>query len=129
MLTMYIGVPQSGVPIDQQTSTARYMMFGASYADFELKIREQLQTLFGDAGFDAKRDIAGIVLNRWGHAYLAPQPGFYFGAPASPAPLEVIRERYGRIEFGHSELSGRQSWGRAAQESRRALRQVLEVIA
>jgi spermidine dehydrogenase len=31
--------------------------------------------------------------------------------------------------IGHSELSGRQSWGRAAQESRRALNQVLEVIA
>jgi hypothetical protein len=45
------------------------------------------------------------------------------------APLQVIRERYGRIAFGHSELSGRQSWGRAAQESRRALKQVLEVIA
>jgi spermidine dehydrogenase len=129
MLTLYIGFPQSGVSIDQQTISARTMMFGASYADFELKIRKQLQTLFGEAGFDAKRDIAGIVLNRWGHAYIAPQPGFYFGAPGRPAPLEVIRQRYGRIAFGHSELSGRQSWGRAAKESRRALGQVLEVIA
>jgi hypothetical protein len=42
--------------------------------------------------------------------------------------LEVIRERCGRISFGHSDLSGRQSWGRAAQESRRALMQILEVI-
>ena len=99
------------------------------YAEFALQIRKQLQQMFGSAGFDARRDIAGIVINRWGHAYIAPQPGFYFGTPGNPAPLEVVRERYGRIAFGHSELSGRQSWGRAAQESRPALRQVLEAIA
>jgi spermidine dehydrogenase len=128
MLTFYVGFPQSGVPIDAQTSAARGRLFATSYADFELQIRRQLQQMLGDAGFDAKRDIAGIVINRWGHAYIAPQPGFYFGTPGNPAPLEVIRERYGRIAFGHSELSGRQSWGRAAQESRRALKQVLEVI-
>jgi spermidine dehydrogenase len=128
MLTFYVGFPQPGVPIERQTSEARGKLFGSSYADFELQIRRQLQQMFGSAGFNARRDIAGVVLNRWGHAYIAPQPGFYFGSPGSPAPLEVIRERYGRIAFGHSELSGRQSWGRAAQESRRALTQVLAVI-
>jgi spermidine dehydrogenase len=128
MLTFYVGFPQAGVPIDRQTSAARTILFGTTYAEFELQIRKQLQQMFGAAGFNAKRDIAGIVINRWGHAYIAPPPGFYFGTPGNPAPLEVIRQRYGRIAFGHSELSGRQSWGRAAQESRRALKQVLEVI-
>jgi spermidine dehydrogenase len=129
MLTLYVGFPQSGVPIDVQTVSARIKLFNASYADIELQIRKQLQHMFGGAGFSAKRDIAGIVINRWGHAYLAPQPGFYFGTPGNPAPLEVIRRRYGRIAFGHSELAGNQSWGSAAKESRRALAQVLEVIA
>ena len=129
MLTFYVGFPQSGVPIDVQTSAARGRLFATTYADFELQIRKQLQQMLGDSGFDARRDIAGIIINRWGHAYIAPQPGFYFGTAANPAPLEVIRERHGRIAFGHSELSGRQSWGRAAQESRRALKQVLEVLA
>jgi len=128
MLTFYVGFPQTGVPIDVQTSGARGLLFGTSYADFERQIRRQLQQMFGAAGFDARRDIAGIVINRWGHAYIAPQPGFYFGTAGDPAPLEVIRERHGRIAFGHSELSGRQSWGRAARESRRALQQVMEVI-
>jgi spermidine dehydrogenase len=85
--------------------------------------------MLGPAGFDARRDIAGIILNRWGHAYIAPPPGFYFGGPGRPSPLDVIRTAYGRIAFGHSELSGRQSWGRAAQEGRRALSQVLDRIA
>jgi spermidine dehydrogenase len=128
MLTLYVGFPQTGVPIDVQTATSRAALFATSYADFELKIRKQLQHMFGSSGFDARRDIAGIVLNRWGHAYIAPQPGFYFGAPDRPAPLEVIRRRYGRIAFGHSELSGRQSWGRAAQEAQRASKQILEIV-
>jgi len=128
MLTLYVGFPQAGVPIAAQTSGARSMLFGTTYADFELQIRRQLQRMLGGAGFNAKRDVAGIVINRWGHAYIAPQPGFYFGTAGAVAPLEVIRERYWRVAFGHSELSGRQSWGRAAQESRRALEQVLEVI-
>jgi spermidine dehydrogenase len=127
MLTMYIGFPQSGVPIGPQTAGARGKLFGTSYADFELQIRKQLQVLFGGAGFDARRDIAGIILNRWGHAYVAPQPGFYFGTPDNPAPLEVIRKPYGRIAFGHSELSGRQSWGRAAREAQRAVKQILAI--
>jgi spermidine dehydrogenase len=128
MLTMYVGFPQSGTPIDVQTVAARTMLFGTSYADFELKIRKQLQHMFGEAGFDARRDIAGIIINRWGHAYISPQPGFYFGAPDRPAPLEVLRKPYGRIAFGHSELSGRQSWGRAGQEAQRAIKQVLTVV-
>jgi spermidine dehydrogenase len=128
MLTMYVGFPQSGSPIGIQTAAARAMLLSTSYADFELKIRTQLQQMFGSTGFDARRDIAGIVLNRWGHAYIAPQPGFYFGSPDRPSPLEVIRSRYGRIAFGHSELSGRQSWGRAAQEAQRATKQILEVM-
>jgi spermidine dehydrogenase len=128
MVTLYVGYPQPGVPIAAQTAGARVKLFNASYADLELQVRKQLQQMFGPAGFEAKRDIAGIIFNRWGHAYFAPQPGFYFGAAGNPAPLEVIRRRYGRIAFGHSELAGRQSWGNAALESRRALKQVLEVI-
>ena len=126
MLTFYVGFQQPGVATGPQASAGRAKLFATSYADFERQIRSQMQTMFGDAGFDGRRDIAGIVLNRWGHAYIAPQPGFYFGAAGRPAPLEVVRQRYGRIAFGHSELSGRQSWGRAAQESRRALAQVLD---
>ena len=129
MLTLYVGFPQAGVPINVQTATARGVLLATSYTDFELKVRKQLQEMFGSAGFDARRDIAGMVINRWGHAYIAPQPGFYFGSSRGPAPLEVLRRRYGRIAFGHCELSGRQSWGCAAQEAQRASQQILEVIA
>ena len=87
-----------------------------------------MQKLFGMAGFNAKRDIAAIILNRWGHAYIAPQPGFYFGKNGAPAPRDVIREGYGRIAFGHSELSGQQLWSRGVEEGERAAHQALSLI-
>ena len=83
--------------------------------------------LFGHAGFNPKRHIAGIILNRWGHAYVNPQPGFSFSADGKPAPRDIIRRRFGRIAFGHSELVGHQYWLGAIGEGRRAAQQMTAV--
>ena len=45
-----------------------------------------------------------------------PHPGFYFGRGGKPAPREVVRKGYGRVRFGHSELTGFQLWDAAADE-------------
>ena len=45
-------------------------MLGTPYAEYEKQIREQFTDMFAASGFDAKHDIAGVILNRWGHAYL-----------------------------------------------------------
>src|ERR1700722_11844714 len=80
----------------------------------------EAQKKFGDYGFDANRDIAGIITNRWGHAYIVDPPGFFFGKDGKPAPKDVLRQRFHRICFGHSELSGAQMWETAAEEGERA---------
>jgi spermidine dehydrogenase len=59
-------------------------------------------------------------LNRWGHAYICPQPGFFFGRAGQPAPRDVVRKGYGRIAFAHAELQGNQSWASSAIEAKRA---------
>jgi spermidine dehydrogenase len=48
-------------------------------------------------GFDARRDIAGIILNRWGHARLVQPPGFRYGSPNQPSVREVVERGWGRI--------------------------------
>jgi len=83
--------------------------------------------MFGDSGFDARRDVAGLITNRWGHAYIVDPPGFFFGKDGKPAPKEVLRKPYERLSFGHSELSGAQMWETAAEEGERAGKQALEV--
>ncbi len=128
VLTFYVPYLSPGVPLQEQTVLGRHQLFAGSYRSIEIQVRRQMQKLFGMAGFDAKRDIAAIVLNRWGHAYIAPQPGFYFGKNGAPAPRDVVREGYGRITVGHSELSGQQLWSRGIEEGERAARQALGVI-
>ena len=76
---------------------------------------------------DIDRDIAGITVNRQGHAYVVTPPGFFFGKDGKPAPSEVIRKPHGRIAFAHAELLGYQMWEGAAHEGERAAQQVLEM--
>jgi spermidine dehydrogenase len=83
--------------------------------------------LFGAAGFDPERDVAGLILNRWGHAYSVPFPGF-FGGATGRAPREVILRNHGRIAFGHSELDGWQHWGTAADQGRRAFLRLADAL-
>ncbi|MEW6569744.1 MAG: NAD(P)-binding protein [Nitrospirota bacterium] len=128
IMTFYVPFYYPGLNIREQGVRGRNELLSKSYSDYELRIREQMVRLFGKAGFDPKKDIAGIILNRWGHAYVNPQPGFYFGSEESPAPRDVIRTRFGRITFGHSELNGHQHWVGALREGRRAAEQVLEIL-
>ena len=102
-------------------------MFNMSYAQIDSLVRGQFTKMFGDFGFDANRDIAGIITNRWGHAYVVAPPGFFYGKDGKPAPKDILRKRFNRISFGHSELSGAQMWETAAQEGERAGQQALEI--
>jgi len=87
-----------------------------------------MNAMFSSHGFKAERDIAGIVLNRWGHAYISPQPGFHFGLDGKAAPRDIVKAGFGRIQFGHSELSGYMSHTRALDEGARAATAAMKML-
>jgi spermidine dehydrogenase len=120
VLSFYLGLPVPGLPAATQGMAARARLMNTTYADFELLVRRQMLRLFGASGFDPKRDIAAIVLNRWGHARLIEPPGFHYGVGGKPSPLERVRQGYGHISIGHSELNGAQHWGSALEYGRKA---------
>jgi spermidine dehydrogenase len=128
LMTFYIPFYYPGLSIHQQGVKGRNELLSHSYSDYERKVRRQMVTLFGKAGFNPTNDIAGIVLNRWGHAFVNPQPGFYFGRNGKPAPRDIIRRKFGRITFAHSELNGDQHWVGAIEEGQRAVKQILRVL-
>jgi spermidine dehydrogenase len=83
--------------------------------------------MFSDTGFDPDKDLAGIILNRWGHAYLSPQPGFFFGKEGNPAPGEVLRNTpFGRVAFANSDLAGIMDHRASILEARRAVGQIAD---
>jgi spermidine dehydrogenase len=128
VLTFYMGLHATGTSLAGQVSAGRQELLATSYADYERRIRRHMVRLFGDHGFDPRRDIAGIILNRWGHARLAQAPGFYYGRNGRPSPREVVANGFGRIAIGHSELNGHQSGTGAMAQGRRAAEQALAAI-
>lgn len=128
VVTMYISFPKRGLSANDQAVSGRRELFAMSFAEIEKRVRNEFTEMFGPGGFDADKDIAGIVTNRWGHAYLVTPPGFYFGKDGKKSPLEIMKQPFERIAFAHSELQGVQTWEGAATEGERAANEMLRFI-
>ncbi|HEY1953200.1 MAG TPA: NAD(P)-binding protein [Gemmatimonadaceae bacterium] len=126
VLTIKVLFAQPGLPIGEQGAQGRAKLLGTSFAQYERAFREQMGDMFAPGGFDPRRDIAGIILNRWGHAYVNPQPGFFFGINGKPAPRDVLRNQpHGRIAFANTDLAGASDHRNSIREADRAVKQLI----
>jgi len=129
VLTLKILFSFPGLSTEDQGHRGRAQLINTSFREYERRIREQFAEMFSGVGFDAKRDIAAIILNRWGHAYLSPQPGFFFGAAGKPAPREVLRSApFGRIAFANTDLAGAMDHRYSILEAKRAVSQLCDSV-
>lgn len=129
VLTFFVDFAKPGLPALAQGQMGRAELLSTPFATYERQIREQMMEMFGASGFDAKRDIAGIVLNRFGHAFINPQPGFFFGFEGKPAARDALRDGpFGRIAFSHADLAGAMDHRNAFMESDRAVSQLLNRV-
>jgi spermidine dehydrogenase len=129
VLSLKVLYSYPGLSTEGQGHRGRAEMMGTSFKDYEKIIREQFTEMFASGGFDARRDIAGIILNRWGHAYLNPQPGFFFGQGDRPAPRKILRQApFGRIAFANTDLAGAMDHRYSILEARRAVSQLLDQV-
>jgi spermidine dehydrogenase len=129
VLTLKVLFPHYGLPLQEQGDRGRAQLLSTSFRNYERQIRAQLTEMFSASGFDAARDVAGIVLNRWGHAYVSPQPGFFFGADGNPPPRAILRSApFGRIAFANTDLSGTPDHRTAIGEAHRAVSQLLDQV-
>lgn len=129
LLTFYMGLYTPGYDAHTQGVLGRTRLLATSYAQYERQIRVQMAQMFAGTGFDPARDIAGIVLNRWGHARVIQPPGFYYGRDGKPPAREVVAKGYGRIIIAHSELNGAQNYRGAFEHGARAAREALKLTA
>jgi spermidine dehydrogenase len=129
VLTIKVLYTNPGKTAEQQGHMGRAEMVSTSFREYERQIRRQLTDMFAQSGFDAGRDIAGIILNRWGHAYASPAPGFYFGKDGKPAPGDVLRAApFARIAFANTDLSGTPDHKSSILEADRAVEQLLDQV-
>ncbi len=129
VLTIKVLYSYPGQPTEQQGHAGRAEMIATPFREYERQIRQQFTDMFARSGFDGARDIAGIILNRWGHAYLSPAPGFFFGKDGKPAPGDVLRAApFGRIAFANTDLSGVADHRSSIIEADRAVGQLLDQV-
>ena len=129
VLTFFVDFAKPGLPSRTQGQLGRAEVLSTPFAAYERQIREKMMEMFGASGFDAKRDIAGIVLNRFGHAFINPEPGFFFGLNGKPAPRDALRNGpFGRVAFSHADLTGAMDHRNAFIESDRAINQLLDRV-
>ena len=129
VLTFFVDFAKPGLPARAQAQMGRAEILSTPFIDYERQVREQMTEMFAASGFDAKRDIAGIVINRFGHAFITPAPGFFFGSEGKPPARDALRNGpFGRIAFSHSDLAGAMDHRNAYIESHRAVGQLLDRI-
>lgn len=129
VLSLKVLYSYPGDSTEDQGNRGRSELMRTSFKQYETQIRDQFTDMFSRTGFDANRDIAGIILNRWGHAYLSPQPGFFFGANGRPAPREVLRSApFGRIGFANTDLAGAMDHRFSILEAKRSVEQLFDQV-
>ena len=129
VLSLKVLYSYPGYSTEEQGNRGRLEMMRTPFKEYETRIREQFTDMFTQYGFDSQRDIAGIILNRWGHAYLSPQPGFFFGKDGKPAPREILRNApFGRIAFANTDLAGAMDHRFSILEGKRAIEQLLDQV-
>ena len=104
----------------------RHVLLEMSYDDFENKIVDQLQGIWGPYGFDAEQQIAAISVNRWPHGvtyvYELSDP---LDWGRDKGPHIQAQQRMGRISFAGCDVGNQPISQRAMQEGLRAVREQL----
>lgn len=84
-----------------------------TFEDFEIQVKDQLDRMLGPSGFDSKRDILAITVNRWPHGY-AYFANTLFGGPNQPMePDPLYHQPYGPISIANSDAG----WNAFAHEA------------
>ena len=115
-----------GLPEREQHRIGRQDILATSFETYERNIRDQLDRMLGPGGFDAKRDVAAITVNRWPHGYTYEyNPLFDPDWPPGEAPHELGRARFGRITIANSDAGAAAFTNQAIDEANRAVEELL----
>ncbi len=119
-----------GMPRKDQHRMGRYEVLNTSFETMERNLRDQLDRMLGPFGFDSKRDIASIVMNRWPHGYAYTYSGLseplewvYTNSPNSPCV--IARKPFGLISIANSDAGASPHTDTAIFQGHRAVDEVV----
>jgi spermidine dehydrogenase len=118
------GAPRRGLDARAQFRIGQAALLQMTFADFEDKIRDELDRMLRPGGFSAERDIAAITVNRWAHGY-----GYVENSLFDPDGYEEIiaraRTPAGRVAIANSDAGGDAYAHLAIEQAARAVHELL----
>jgi spermidine dehydrogenase len=107
------GAHNQGLDARAQFRIGQNTMLGMTFADFEERIRDDLDRMIGPGGFDSGPDIAAITVNRWPHGYGYVANSLYDPDDYEETVLRRARQTVGRVAIANSD-SGGDAWAHMA---------------
>ena len=95
-----------GAPTERdQHRAGRAELLETSLEVFETHVRDQLGRALSAGGFDADKDIAAIIVNRWPHGYAYQYNSLWdpFWLEGGPLPCVEARKPFGRIAIANAD--------------------------
>jgi spermidine dehydrogenase len=117
-----------GAPTERdQHRAGRTELLGTSLEMFETEVRDQLGRALSGGGFDADKDIAAIIVNRWPHGYAYEYNPLYdaWDIPESSRPHVIGRQRFGPIAIANSDSGAAAYTDSAIDQAHRAVGELL----
>jgi spermidine dehydrogenase len=118
------GAPNHGLDARAQFRLGQAKLLDMTFADFEDKIRDELDRMLGPGGFSGARDIAAITVNRWPHGYGYVANSLYDRDDYDDV-LARARQRAGRVAIANSDAGGDAYAHLAIDQAARAIRELL----
>jgi spermidine dehydrogenase len=120
------GAPGSGLDARSQFRIGRQKLFDMTFADFEEKIRDELDRMLGPGGFSSGRDIAAITVNRWPHGYGYVANSLFDPDDYDDKVVKRARQTVGRVAIANSDAGGDAYAHLAIDQAERAVRELVK---
>jgi spermidine dehydrogenase len=97
-------------------------------ADYRKDLELKLQRILGPYGFDADKDIEGMIVNRFGHGMAGGMNSLFDPEPPRPdqEPIVVARKRFNLIAIANSDASGVALTQAAIDQANRAVNEIVQ---
>ncbi|HXF89788.1 MAG TPA: FAD/NAD(P)-binding protein [Xanthobacteraceae bacterium] len=119
------GAPNSGLDARAQYRAGQHRLYVMTFADFEARIRDDLDRMLGPGGFSSARDIAAITVNRWPHGYSYVANSLFDPDDYEERVLKRARQRVGRVAIANTDAGGDAWVHYAIDQAERAVRELV----
>ncbi|MBY4897454.1 NAD(P)/FAD-dependent oxidoreductase [Cupriavidus sp. AU9028] len=114
-------VPDSGMPARDRFRAGRAWLLGTPYEAMEREILAQLDRMLAAGGFEARRDVSAITVNRWAHGYSYRPTPLHDGPGAGIDAEAAVRTPFPHVTIANSDSAGIPSLTAALEQGLRAV--------